>query len=206
MLILVLGLVYEWSKGALIGSKVMGLEEKLPERHHHDAVETLVNWACGEQHVAALFARLRCAIEMIATGSSRRHLAPLARNSSAPARARLIWMIVSGRVSKQDGACHQAPLRPDVRAEMGHRHGHFAPAPADPFNNYAIVQGVDKIIPVDVYVPGARRPEGLLYAMDKLRAKQGKDNFRNTPIERPPAPATPEDIESLETLRQPQPA
>ena len=43
--------------------------------------------------------------------------------------------------------------------------------------------------------------------MDKLRAKQGKDNFRTyANLNAPPAPATPEDIESLETLRQPQPA
>ena len=48
-----------------------------------------------------------------------------------------------------------------------------------PFNNYAIIQGVDKIFPVDVYVPGCPpRPEGLLFALEKLRQKQANETFR----------------------------
>jgi NADH-quinone oxidoreductase subunit B len=77
-----------------------------------------------------------------------------------------------------------------------------------PFNNYAIIQGVDKIFPVDVYVPGCPpRPEGLLFALEKLRQKQAKETFRQY-REQPgyPQVTTPSDIESLDQLRSRQPA
>jgi NADH-quinone oxidoreductase subunit B len=49
-----------------------------------------------------------------------------------------------------------------------------------PFNNYAIVQGVDKLIPVDVYVPGCPpRPEALFYAITLLQQKVQQGKFRD---------------------------
>jgi NADH-quinone oxidoreductase subunit B len=49
-----------------------------------------------------------------------------------------------------------------------------------PFNNYAIIQGVDKLIPVDVYVPGCPpRPEALFYAITLLQKKIQGEKFRD---------------------------
>jgi NADH-quinone oxidoreductase subunit B len=70
-----------------------------------------------------------------------------------------------------------------------------------PFNNYAILQGVDKIIPVDVYVPGCPpRPEALLYALDKLRAQQANETIAKYTQGGEIVVATPEAIQPLQAL------
>ncbi len=85
-------------------------------------------------------------------------------------------MIVSGRVSNKMAPVikriYDQMLAPKWVIAMG-----ICASAGGPFNNYAIIQGVDKIIPVDVYVPGCPpRPESLLYAMDLLRAKQRRES------------------------------
>lgn len=178
----------------------MGLEEKLPEGILTTQLESLVNWSRQNSTWPLLFGLACCAIEMIATGTARhdisRYGAELFRAS--PRQADL--MIVSGRVSNKMAPVikrlHDQMLEPKWVIAMG-----ICASAGGPFNNYAIIQGVDKIIPVDVYIPGCPpRPEALLYGIDKLREKQGKETFRQYSQTQGGPIAVPEDIDSLEKL------
>jgi len=183
----------------------MGLEDKLPEGIITTQLETLVNWSRENSTWPLLFGLACCAIEMIATGSARHDISRYGSElfRASPRQADL--MIVSGRVSNK-----MAPVIKRLYDQMSEPKWVIAmgicASAGGPFNNYAIVQGVDKIIPVDVYVPGCPpRPEALLYALDMLRKKQGTDSFRTyANLNAPPPPAVPEDIPALETLRRPQ--
>jgi NADH-quinone oxidoreductase subunit B len=141
-------------------------------------------------------------MEMIATGTARHDIARYGSElfRASPRQADL--MIVSGRVSNKMAPVikrlHDQMTEPKWVIAMG-----ICASAGGPFNNYAIIQGVDKIIPVDVYVPGCPpRPEALLFALDKLHQKQGKETFamyhRAALAE---AMVRPEDLEALDTLR-----
>ena len=81
-------------------------------------------------------------------------------------------MILSGRVSIKMAPVIRAHLRPDARAEVGDRDGRLLRSSAGMFNNYAVVAGADKFLPVDVYIPGCPpRPEALMYGIIKLQDK-----------------------------------
>lgn len=186
----------------------MGLEDKLPEGGViTTSLESLVNWSRQNSTWPLLFGLACCAMEMIATGTARHDIARYGSElfRASPRQADL--MIVSGRVSNKMAPVikrlYDQMTEPKWVIAMG-----ICASAGGPFNNYAIIQGVDKLFPVDVYVPGCPpRPEALLFALDKLRQKQGKESFamyhRAALAE---AMVRPEDLESLESLRTKQAA
>jgi NADH-quinone oxidoreductase subunit B len=112
-----------------------------------------------------------CAIEMMATGASRYDLARFGAEvfRASPRQADL--MIVAGRVSQK-----MAPVLRHIYDQMPEPKWVIAMGACAScggvFNNYAIVQGVDEIVPVDVYVPGCPpRPESLIYGVLQLQKK-----------------------------------
>ncbi len=158
----------------------MGLETRLPEGMVvTTTLEKLVNWSRSRSPWPLLFGLACCAIEMIAAGISRfdiaRFGAEVFRASPRPADV----MLVAGRVSQK-----MAPVVKRLYDQMPEPKWVIAmgacASSGGMFNNYAIVQGVDKIIPVDVYVPGCPpRPEALLYAITQLQKKIERETFRD---------------------------
>ena len=117
----------------------------------------------------ATFGLACCAIEMMTSGGPRYDLARFGMEvfRASPRQADL--MIVAGRVSQKMAPGAAPDLRPDGRARSRSSRWASAPARGGMFNNYAIVQGVDHVVPVDMYLPGCPpRPEMLIDAILKL--------------------------------------
>jgi NADH-quinone oxidoreductase subunit B len=161
----------------------MGLEEKLPSGILLTSVEKVAAWARRRSVWPATFGLACCAIEMMQTGGPRHDMARfgMEKTGSTPREADL--MIVAGRVSQKMGPVlrqvyDQMP-NPKWVISMG-----VCASSGGMFNNYAIVQGVDHIVPVDIYLPGCPpRPEMLFDAILKLHdkidnMKIGKDRER----------------------------
>ncbi len=131
-------------------------------------LDKAVNWARTRSMWPASFGLACCAIEMMATGAAHNDLARFGMEvfRASPRQADL--MIVAGRVSQK-----MAPVLRQVYDQM-----------ADPkwvismgacassggmFNNYALVQGVDQVVPVDIYVPGCPPgPQSLMHGILSL--------------------------------------
>jgi NADH-quinone oxidoreductase subunit B len=149
----------------------MGLEEKLPSGILLTSVEKLVNWTRKSSLWPATFGLACCAIEMMTTGGPRYDLARFGMEvfRASPRQADL--MIVAGRVSNK-----MAPVLRQIYDQMPEPRWVLAmgvcASTGGMFNNYAIVQGVDHIVPVDMYLPGCPpRPEMLIDAILKLHDK-----------------------------------
>jgi NADH-quinone oxidoreductase subunit B len=149
----------------------VGIEEKVPSGFLLTTVEQLAGYFRKNSLWPATFGLACCAIEMMATAGPRFDIARfgMERFSATPRQADL--MIVAGRVSQK-----MAPVLRQIYDQMAEPKWVLAmgvcASSGGMFNNYAIVQGVDHIVPVDIYLPGCPpRPEMLLDSILKLHDK-----------------------------------
>ncbi len=134
-------------------------------------VESLINWARARSSWPASFGLACCAIEMMATGGAHYDISRLGMEVFRASPRQADVMIVAGRVSQKMAPVlrqvYDQMMEPKWVISMG-----VCASSGGMFNNYAIVQGVDQIVPVDVYAPGCPPgPQTLLHAINTLHMK-----------------------------------
>ena len=154
----------------------MGLED-LQHNFLTGRLEDLVKWARTYSMWPAPFGLACCAIEMMSVGAADFDLARFGMEvfRASPRQADL--MIVAGRVSQKMAPVlrqvYDQMMEPKWVLSMG-----VCASTGGMFNNYAIVQGVDQIVPVDVYAPGCPpTPETLMHAILTLHEKVRTDDI-----------------------------
>ena len=157
-------------KGPGVFERELGVEE-LEERLMLTTLEKAVLWSQTKSMWPDTFGLACCAIEMMSIVSSRYDIARFGMEAfrSSPRQADLL--IVSGRVSHKMAAplrqIYDQMLEPKWVIAMG-----ACASSGGMFNNYAILQGVDKIVAVDMHVPGCPpRPEALMEGIIRLHEK-----------------------------------
>jgi NADH-quinone oxidoreductase subunit B len=152
------------------------LEKYVEERVLLTRLETAQNWARKNACWPLGFGLACCAIEMITViGSPRNDLARFGAEVIRFTPRQADMLILSGRVSIKMAPIirrlYDQMLEPKWVISMG-----ACASSAGMFNNYALVAGADKFLPVDVYVPGCPpRPEALMYGVLRLQDKITKD-------------------------------
>lgn len=157
----------------------MGLEEHIPDSIILTQLDKMVNWARKRSMWPLGFGLACCAIEMISTFAAHFDLARYGMEVMRPSPRQADLMIVAGRVSMK-----MAPIVKTLYDQMPNPKWVISMGACAScggvFNNYAILQGVDRIIPVDIYVPGCPpRPEQLMDGILKLQQKVEKDSLKD---------------------------
>jgi len=134
-------------------------------------VDTVFNWARKSALWPMTFGLACCAIEMMATGASRFDMDRFGAGIFRPSPRQSDLMIVAGTPTEKMGPVIKRlyDQMPDPKwvISMG-----ACATCGGPFPTYSTMQGVDRIVPVDIYIPGCPpRPESLLYGILKLQDK-----------------------------------
>ncbi len=158
----------------------MGVEQKLGEMGVVTArLEDAVNWGRTNAMWPMLFGLACCAIEMMSAQAANYDMSRFGMELMRPSPRQSDLMIVAGRVSRK-----MAPVLRRLYDQMPDPKWVIAmgdcASSGGVFNNYAVVQGVDEIVPVDVYVSGCPpRPEALIHGIVTLHEKVRKEKIKD---------------------------
>jgi NADH-quinone oxidoreductase subunit B len=163
-----------WSHSSVGGppSALMSFLQNRFERNFlTTSVDYVFNWARKSSLWPLTFGLACCAIEMIASATARFDIARFGAEVFRPSPRQSDLMIVAGTVTLK-----MAPVLKRIYDQMPDPKWVISMGACSsvggPFNTYSVLQGVDKIVPVDVYVTGCPpRPENLFYALLKLQEK-----------------------------------
>ena len=147
----------------------VGLDKHVEESVLATTLQKLLSWGAANSMFPATFGLACCAIEMMSQVTARYDIARFGAEAFRASPRQADFLILSGRVSIKMAPVirriYDQMLEPRWVISMG-----ACSSSGGMFSNYAVVQGADKFMPIDIHIPGCPpRPEALLYGFNKLQ-------------------------------------